>query len=206
LLTHVLQVFEEVKTNCTGNYTKTKIIARLLASDSMQTAQQSQIKCMVGKFVPGQSSEVDCKALASKIADLALSNDFKQRAENLKACLHPQLFACSCRLMVDDLMRLLPTPKCEQDSYGADHLANFHDLLWNYVLVPLLMTDHRTGADLFVRLLTVREYGNSAGHIDVAEMRIKELINCEKSNLFFIKGQSLRGCDVDDHFLSVSPL
>jgi hypothetical protein len=206
LLTSFRQAFEEVKANCTGNYTKAKITARLLAPDSMHVAQQSQIKCMVGKFVPGQSSEEACKAMASKIADLALSMEFKQRAENLKACLHPQLFACNCRLMVDDLMSILPTPKCEQDSYGADHLANFHDLLWHYVLVPLLMTDHSNCANLFVKLLSVREYGNSAGHIDVAEMRIKELISCLSSNSFFIKGQSLRGCDVDDHFLSVSPL
>ena len=163
---------------------------------------------MVGKFIPGQSSEVACKAMASRIADVALSYDFKQRAENLNTCLHPQLFACNCRLMVDDLMSLLPPPTSEEDSYGADHLANFHDLLWHYVLVPLLLTDHRTGANLFVRLLTVREYGNSAGHIDAVEMRIKELINGDLStpNLFFIKGQSLRGCDADDHFLSVSPL
>ena len=159
---------------------------------------------MVGKFFVGQPTEATCNSIAEKVADLALSADFKQRAMSLTACLHPQLFACISRLMVNELMSLLPVPQCEEDAYGADHLANFHDLLWNFVLIPLLMTENMNCANLFVRLFTVREYGSSAGHIDVSEMRIKELFNSVQSNLFFIKGQSLRGCDADDHFLTVS--
>jgi hypothetical protein len=95
-------------------------------------------------------------------------------------------------------------PQCEEEAYGADHLANFHDLQWNFVLIPLLMTDNMNCANLFVRLFTLCKYGSSAGYIDVSEMRIEEVFNSVHSNLFFIKGQSLRGYDADDHFLTVS--
>jgi len=106
--------------------------------------------------------------------------------------------------MRTDLMSLLPVPKCEEDAYGADHLANFHELLWSYVLIPLLMTDEINCAHLFVKLFTVHEYGNSAGEIDTTEKRIRDVINGgSQSNLFFIKGQSPRGCDADDHSLTV---
>jgi hypothetical protein len=161
---------------------------------------------MVGKFIVGQQSEVKCKSIADKIADIALSYDFKHRTQTLKSCLLPQLFACNCRLMVDQLMSPLPQPESEEDAYGADHLANFNELLWTNVLVPLLMTDHCHCANVFVRLFTAQEYGNSAAHIDASEQRIMELENDSKPNLFFIKGQGSRGLDVDDHFLHVSPI
>ncbi len=204
------QAFDELKTNCAGNHDRTKIIARLLAADSLQIPHQSsptpKIKCMVGKFIVGQQSEVKCKSIADKVADIALSDDFIQRTQTLKTCLLPQLFACNCRLMVNQLMSPLPQPESEEDAYGADHLANFNELLWTYVLVPLLMTDLNHCANVFVRLFTAQEYGNSAGHIDASEHRIMELENDSKPNLFFIKGQGSRGLDVDDHFLHVSPI
>jgi hypothetical protein len=160
---------------------------------------------MVGKFIIGQRSEANCKAIAEKIADVALSDNFAQRTENLKACLLPQLFACQCRLMIDELMSPLPQPESEDEAYGADHLANFNDLLWNYVLVPRLMTVHSDCANLFVRLFTAQEYGNSASHIDSSEHRIMELVHASKPDeLFYIKAEGSRGLDVDDHFLYVS--
>ena len=205
LLTRLFQALEELKVSCMSNHSKEKLIARLLASNGSDAASQSRIKCMVGKFKVGESSEEECKSTARKIADLALSPSFKMRTENLRACLQPQLFACHCRLMVDDLMSLLPVPKCEEDAYGADHLANFHELLWSYVLIPILMTDESNFAHLFARLFTVHEYGNSAGEIDTTEKRIRDVIlnRGSQSNLFFIKGQSSRGCDADDHSLTV---
>jgi len=159
---------------------------------------------MVGKFISGQASEALCKSIAESIADMALSTDFTSRAENLKACLLPQLFSCNCRLMVDDLMSLLPIPTTQEDAYGADHLANFNELLWNFVLVPILMTERSNCTNVFVRLFTSQEYGNSTAHIDTTEQRIIELVSRMNPNLFFIKGQSSRGVDVGDHFLYVS--
>lgn len=159
---------------------------------------------MVGKFISGQASEALCISIAESIADLALSPDFMARAENLKACLLPQLFSCNCRLMVDDLMSLLPKPTTQEDVYGADHLANFNELLWNFVLVPILMTERSSCANVFVRVFTSQEYGNSTAHIDTTEQRIIELMTRLNPNLFFIKGQSSRGVDVGDHFLYVS--
>ena len=98
MLTHLFQALDEVKLSCEGNYSKERIMARLLASSD---AAQSRIKCMVGKFKVGESSEAECKSISRKVADLALSSSFKKRAENLRACLQPQLFACHCRLMVN---------------------------------------------------------------------------------------------------------
>ena len=101
LLTHLIQALDEVKSSCKGNYNKDKIIARLLSCSD--TASQSRMKCMVGKFKVGESSEAECKLIARKVADLALSPSFKKRAENLRGCFQPQLFACHCRLMVDGM-------------------------------------------------------------------------------------------------------
>jgi hypothetical protein len=186
-----------------GNYDKSKIVSRLLAPESADHGVK--VKCMVGKFILGQASEAACQSTAEKIADLALSADFRLRVEGLKACLQPQLFACKCRLLVDKLMSLLPLPQSVEDSYGSEHLANFHDLLWRFVLVPLLMNDRNHCANLFVRLFTLREYSSSAG-LDISEMRIKEVVESMDSNLFFIKGQEFRGLAPDDHFDTVSQL
>ena len=207
----LFQALKDIKSSCTHSDSNLQIISRLLAPETSGSGQQSRLKCMVGKYKLGDDSEVKCRAIAERVAQVALSQQFRARTESLKSCLHPQLFACCCRLMVDDLMKCLPTPEREEDMYGADDLASFHALLWEFVIVPLLMIDESNCTRLFVKLLTVQTYGN-IGEIDATERRIVNLLESSvdhtgselAANRFFVKGQGNGGSSPDDHFLMVS--
>jgi hypothetical protein len=141
---------------------------------------------MLGKYTLGEASEVRCRQVAENIARVALSPEFRTRIQILKVSLHPQLFACRCRLMVNDLMSFLPPPTCFEEAYGADPVASFSQLL-----MELLMNDESSNLQhftlLFVKLLTGDIYLETAA-TDRTELRIVGLLENYDDNLFFFRG------------------
>jgi hypothetical protein len=152
------------------SYNREKMIEVLLADDNPHSTPQSRCKCIVGKYNKDDDSK--CRKIAERIADFALKDEFNRRVQDLRVCVFPQHFACCLRLMIDDLMRLLPPPACPEDARGADDIANFQHFLWTCVIVPVLMTNgdasYFTGpllangsscSRMFVKFFTAQLYG-----------------------------------------------
>lgn len=190
------------------SYNRDKMIEYLLADihENASSSPRSRIECTVGKYKKDDKSELHCRQLAESIAKLALSPDFNRRVKDLRACLFPQLFACCCRLMIDDLMKLLPAPDCPEAVRGGDDLANFAAFLWRFIIIPELMTNgdasYCTGPSLsngssrsamFVKVFTSQLYGE-IGVNDATEWKyiIEKLPNQIEMHSHMIEIQTIQ--------------